>query len=286
MAMFSTSAGPIAYDSRGAGDPIVLLPSGGHARSDYDELRVILADRFTTFAIDWPGHDQSPPGPAPATELQLTHIVEEFLDSMTSTGAVLVGNSVGGNVAARLAIQRPDLVKGLVIIDGGGFEGSQLSGRIFVRLMSRSGFVRSVYPLFSRSYMRARTDADHRARAAAIAITRTAPGLQAVTEIWHSFGAPEHDLRGQADRIAAPTLIVWGRHDPVLSLRAGEAAQKMIAGSRLVVIDSGHLPYTTDPAAVAGELTVLADLAFASDVDSDRAGAASQPADEASEAQS
>src|ERR1700689_258546 len=166
MAMFSTSAGPIAYDSRGAGDPIVLLPSGGHARSDYDELRVILADRFTTFAIDWPGHDQSPPGRAPATELQLTHIVEEFLDSMTSTGAVLVGNSVGGNVAARLAIQRPDLVKGLVII------------------------ARRVSPLFSRSYMRARTDADHRARAAAIAITRTAPGLQAVTEIWHSFGAP------------------------------------------------------------------------------------------------
>jgi pimeloyl-ACP methyl ester carboxylesterase len=286
MTMFSTSAGPIAYDSRGAGHPIVLLPSGGHARHDYDELRTILADHFTTVALDWPGHDQSPPGSAPATELQLTRIVEEFLDSVTSTGAVLVGNSVGGNVAARLAIQRPDLVKGLVIIDGGGFEGSQLPGRIFVRLMSRPGFVRRIYPLFSRSYMRARTDADHRARAAAIAITRTNPGLQAVTEIWHSFGSPEHDLRGQADRIVAPTLIVWGRHDPVLSLRAGEAAHKLIAGSRLVVIDSGHLPYTTDPAAVAGELITLADSAFASDVGSDRAGAASRPADETSEAQS
>jgi pimeloyl-ACP methyl ester carboxylesterase len=264
METFFTPTGPVAYDSLGAGHPIVLLPSGGHDRHDYDELRGILADRFTTIALDWPGHGESPSGSAPATELRLTRIVEELLDSMTPAGAVLVGNSVGGNVAARLAIQRPDLVKGLAIIDGGGFEGSQLSGRVFVRLMSRPGFVRRIYPLFSRSYMRARTDADRRARASAIAITRTNPGLQAVAEIWHSFGAPEHDLRGEADRIVAPTLVVWGRHDPVLPLRAGKTTQKLIPGSRLVVIDSGHLPHTTDPAAIAAELIPLATGAFAS----------------------
>jgi pimeloyl-ACP methyl ester carboxylesterase len=213
--------------------------------------------------LDWPGHGQSPAGSEPATESRLTGVVEEFLESMTPAGAVLVGNSVGGNVAARLAIRRPELVKGLVMIDGGGFEGSRPSGRVFVRLMSRPGFVRRIYPLFSRSYMRARTDADHRARAAAIATTRTDPGLQAVTEIWNSFGFPEHDLRGEADRIVAPTLVVWGRHDPVLPLSAGETTQNLIPGSRLLVIDSGHLPHTTDPAAVGAEVASLADRAFA-----------------------
>ena len=111
-----------------------------------------------------------------------------------SAGAVLVGNSVGGNVAVRLAIQRPDLVKGLVIIDGGGFEGPQPLGRVFVALMSRPGFLRRIYPSFSWVYMRSRTAADHRARSSAIAITRANPGLQAVTEIWRSFASPEHDL--------------------------------------------------------------------------------------------
>jgi pimeloyl-ACP methyl ester carboxylesterase len=262
MTTLSTSAGTVAYDSRGSGDPVVLLPSGGHEQHDYDEIRELLPGGFRSIGVDWPGHGRSPAGPAPSTELRLAQIIEELLESLTPGGAVLVGNSVGGNVAVRLAIRRPDLVKGLVIIDGGGFEGSRVSGRVFCALMSRPWFARRVYPLFSRAYMRPRTAADHRARASAIAITRTAPGVRAVAEIWHSFSLPEHDLRTQAGKITAPTVLAWGRHDPVLPLRAAETARDLIPGSRLVVIDSGHLPHTTSPAAVAAELTLLANTAF------------------------
>jgi pimeloyl-ACP methyl ester carboxylesterase len=265
MPTISTSCGTIACDSRGRGDPIVLLPSGGHNLHDYDEVRDLLPDRFSSIAIDWPGHGQSPAGTAPATEQRLTKAVAELLDSLAPAGAVLAGNSIGGNVAARLAISRPELVKGLMIIDGGGFEGSLLPARVFCSLMSRPGFVRRIYPAFSKAYTRPITAADHRARASAIATTRTAAGLAAVTRMWHSFNLPEHDLRAQAQRITAPTVVVWGRHDPVLPLRAGETARELIAGSRLVVIDSGHLPHTTEPAAVAAELTTLADSAFGND---------------------
>jgi pimeloyl-ACP methyl ester carboxylesterase len=265
MTILSTSAGAVAYDSHGSGDPIVLLPSGGHEQHDYDELRQLLPGRFRSIGVDWPGHGRSPSGTAPSTEPRLAQIVEELLDSLTPDGAVLVGNSVGGNVAARLAIRRPDLVKGLMIIDGGGFEGSGRSGRVFCALMSRPWFVRRIYPVFSRAYTRPRTAADRRARAAAIAITRTTPGVMAVTEIWRSFNLPEHDLRGQAGKITAPTVLIWGRHDPVLPLRAAETARDLIPGSRLVVIESGHLPHTTSPAAVAAELRSLANTAFGAD---------------------
>jgi pimeloyl-ACP methyl ester carboxylesterase len=259
MPTISTSAGPIAYDSRGSGDAIVLLPSGGHDQHDFDELRALLLDRFASISIDWPGHGRSPAGTAPATDERLAQSVEELLDSLVPAGAILVGNSVGGNVAARLAIRRPELVKGLVIIDGGGFEGPSLPGRLFCSLMSHPGFVRRVYPLFSRWYTRPRTAADHRARANAIAITRTTAGVRAVTEIWRGFTFPEHDLRAQAGRITAPTVLIWGRHDPILPLSVAETAHKLIPGSKLVVIESGHLPHTTDPAAVAAELISLAD---------------------------
>jgi pimeloyl-ACP methyl ester carboxylesterase len=255
----------MAYDSRGHGGPIVLLPSGGHVRRDYDEVRDLLPDRFTSIAVDWPGHGQSPAGTAPATELRLTGAVAELLDSLAPAGAVLAGNSIGGNVAARLAISRPELAKGLMIIDGGGFEGSGRAARAFCSLMSRPGFVRRIYPAFSWAYTRPSTAADHRARASAIATTRTAAGRAAVTQMWHGFNLPEHDLRAQAERITAPTLLVWGRRDPVLRLRVGETARELIAGSRLVVIDSGHLPHTTNPAAVAAELTALADSVFHND---------------------
>lgn len=262
MTILPTSEGPVAYDACGSGDPIVLLPSGGHEHHDYDEIRRLLPGGFRSIGVDWPGHGMSPAATAPSTELRLTQIVEELLDSLTPAGAVLVGNSVGGNVAARLAIRRPDLIKGLMIIDGGGFEGSRLSGRVFCALMSRPRVARRIYPLFSWAYTRPRTAADHQARARAIAITRTTPGVTAVTQIWHSFNLPEHDLRGQAGKITAPTVLIWGRHDPVLALRAAETARDLIPGSRLVVIESGHLPHTTSPAAVAAELTSLANTAF------------------------
>jgi pimeloyl-ACP methyl ester carboxylesterase len=262
MPTLSTSAGTVAYDSRGSGDPVVLLPSAGHDQHDYDEIRELLPGGFRSIGVDWPGHGRSPAGPAPSTELRLAQIIEELLESLTPGGAVLVGHSVGGNVAVRLAIRRPDLVKGLMIIDGGGFEEPRLPARVFCALMSRTWFSRLVYPLFSWAYTRPRTAADRRARASAIAITRTAPGVKAVTEIWHSFTLPGHDLRGQAGKITAPTVLVWGRHDPILPLRVGETARDLTPGSRLVVIDSGHVPHTTSPAAVAAELTSLAKTAF------------------------
>ncbi|MGH3247160.1 MAG: alpha/beta fold hydrolase [Trebonia sp.] len=125
MTALSTSAGTVAYDSHGSGDSVVLLPNAGHDHHDYDEVRELLPGQFCTISIDWPGQGQSSVGTAAPTELRLAQIVEELLDSLAPAGAVLVGNSVGGNVAARLAIRRPGLVKGLMIIDGGRTNRSQ-----------------------------------------------------------------------------------------------------------------------------------------------------------------
>jgi pimeloyl-ACP methyl ester carboxylesterase len=240
----------------------VLLPSGAHDRHDYDEVRNLLPSGFRSISIDWPGHGESPARSQPAGELQLTQLVEETLESLAPDGAVLVGNSIGGNVAARLAIRRPDLVSGLMLIDTGGFEGLQIAGRVFCALMSRPWFVRVIYPGFSRWYMRPRTDADRRARASAIATTRSPAGRKAVSAMWHSFNLPDHDLRPGVGEITAPTVIVWGRKDPLLPVRVAETAHDLIHGSKLVLIDSGHAPQTTDPGAVAAELVPLLETAF------------------------
>lgn len=189
--------------------------------------------------------------------------VEVGSESLCPAGAVLAGNSIGGNVAARLAITRPDLVKGLMIIDSSGFEPPlTLPVRVFCTLMSHPRFVRAIYPLFSKAYMRARTDADHRARASAIALTRTPSGARALSAMWNSFKLPEHNLRSRAADITAPTVLVWGRHDPIVAPKCGEAAHRLIAGSKLIMIDSGHAPQTTNPPAVAAELLSLLGAAF------------------------
>jgi pimeloyl-ACP methyl ester carboxylesterase len=255
MPLLETSTGPIAYDAQGDGRAVVLLCSGAHDRHDWDELRALLpAARLRTIALDWPGHGESPRGVRAASAMRLADVAEEAIEQLAPDGAIVVGNSVGGFAAARLAIRRPELVAGLVIVDGGGFLARSPQVRLFCALMSRPRFLRAVYPAFANRYIRAQTVADRRARDTSVATTRQDPGLRAVSELWRSFASPEHDLREQAHTIGAPTLLIWGRRDPVIPLRVGKRIVRLIDGARLVVFDSGHLPHTSDPQRFAGEL--------------------------------
>lgn len=265
MKLLETSTGQLAYDVHGEGRAIVLLPSGAHDHHDYDELRALLPTRFRSISLDWPGHGCSPPGDEPATAMRLADVAEELVAQLAPEGAVVLGNSVGGFAAARMAIRRPELVTGLVVVDGGGFAGRGPQVRAFCALMSHRWFLKSIYPGFSAHYMRARSGADARARETSIATTRSDPGLRSVSELWRSFASPEHDLRRDAGQIVAPTLLVWGRKDPVIPPRIGRKAARTIPGARLVMIEAGHVPHTTDPAAVAAELVPFADAAFAHD---------------------
>ncbi|MGD0453483.1 MAG: alpha/beta hydrolase [Solirubrobacteraceae bacterium] len=265
MPILDTPTGPIAYDRQGDGDDtLVLLASGAHDRHDFDELRPLLPQGWRTIALDWPGHGESPPGDGPASAMRLADIAEHVVERLAPDGAIVLGNSVGGFSAARLAIRRPELVKGLVIVDGGGFAGRPPHVRAFCALMARPSFLRTIYPAFSSLYMRARTDADRRAQDTGVRTTRQDPGLRAVSELWCSFASPEHDLRVQAPSISAPTLVIWGKRDPVIPVKVGRRIAATIPGAKLVVLDSGHVPHTTDPQAFAAQLVPFAEAAFAS----------------------
>jgi pimeloyl-ACP methyl ester carboxylesterase len=268
MPLLDTPAGQVAYDEQGSGDTLVLLSSGAHDRHDFDELRALVPPHLRTVALDWPGHGESPPADVPASAMHLADVAEHAVERLPPDGAIVLGNSVGGFSAARLAIRRPELVRGLVIVDGGGFAGRPPHVRAFCALMSKPGFLRAIYPAFSSRYMRVRTDADRRARDTGVRTTRRDPGLRAVSELWRSFASPEHDLRSEAHTIAAPTLVVWGRHDPVIPLKVGRHIAATIPGAELVVFDSGHVPHTTDPQGFAEHLLLFADSVFESAVTS------------------
>ena len=276
MKRLTSAAGTVAYSEQGTGAPIVLLPSGAHDHHDFDELRELLPARFRSISLDWPAHGASPAGAGPASAMRFADIAEELVAELAPGGAVVLGNSVGGFAAARLALRRPELVRGLVLVDAGGFLAHTLQVRAFCALMSRPWFLRRVYPAFSARYMRARTAADRRARETGIATTRRDPGLRAVCELWRSFASPEHDLRGAVAGIEAPTLLLWGRTDPVIPVKVGRELARAIPGARLVVLESGHVPHTTDPAGVAVELVPFADAAFAVSAPAGYAGRSGQ----------
>lgn len=265
MTLLETPTGPIAYDEQGSGeDTLVLLSSGAHDRHDFDELRALIPERWRTIALDWPAHGESPAGDAPASAMRLADVAEHAVERLAPQGAIVLGNSVGGFSAARLAIRRPELVRGLVIVDGGGFAGRPLHVRAFCALMAQPRFLRAVYPSFSALYMHAHTDADRRARDTGVRTTRHDPGLRAVCELWRSFASAEHDLRREAPTIAAPTLVIWGKRDPVIPVKVATRIAHTIPGAQLAVLDSGHVPHTSDPQAFAAHLIPFAEAAFAS----------------------
>lgn len=271
MPLIETSTGPVAYDVRGGGDArggaqtIVLLSSGAHDRHDFDELRALLPRHVRTIAFDWPAHGESPAGTGPASAMRFADVAQELVEQLAPGGAIVLGNSVGGFAAARMAIRRPELVDGLVVVDGGGFAARTPLVLGFCALMARPRVLRAIYPAFSKRYMRVHTAADARARATSIATTRDDPGLTAVAELWRSFASREHDLRADAGEITAPTLLVWGRRDPVVALRIGKRLARTIADARLVVLDTGHVPHTSEPERFAEELARFAEEVGAGD---------------------
>jgi pimeloyl-ACP methyl ester carboxylesterase len=249
MPTIQTRAGRIAYSENGSGPTVLLLHATLHDRHDFDPILETLARRYRTIAVDWPGHgDSDPVDPniEPSAPL-FADVLEDVVDGLGLTGAVLIGNSVGGFAAARLAITRPECVAGLVLVNTGGFVPLGPMTRAFCRVIGSPAFVRVGAPAFIRGYMKAKTDSDEKVIKRAIAATRTAEGSRTLTGLWRSFATPGHDLRGRATELTAPTLIVWGRNDIAIPLRAGRATHDAIPGSRFEILNTGHVVFSSDP---------------------------------------
>jgi pimeloyl-ACP methyl ester carboxylesterase len=251
MPTVPTRAGRLAFDELGAGPGLLLLSAAAHDRHDWDGVRPALAERFRTIALDWPGHGDSPMPPAPwhASAAMFADAVEDIVDALDLAPVAVVGNSVGGFAAARLAIRRPQVVSALVLVDSGGFDGPTLRSRAFCAAMSRPWFLRAIYPWFAARYLHARDGAAVRIRDAAVAAARRPGTTEILNGLWRSFSGPEHDLRADAGGISAPTLLVWGVHDPVVPPRLGRRAAAAIPGARLIVLDAGHVPFADRPEA-------------------------------------
>lgn len=249
MPTVTTRAGSIAYDEIGAGPALLLLAAGAHDRRDWDLVRPALAVRFRTVALDWPGHGESPVagGSWRPSAPGFADLVEDVVAALDLAPVAVMGNSVGGFAAARLAIRHPDRVGALVLVDSGGFAPVTPVSRAFCAAMSRPGFLRAAYPGFARWYLRSGGLAARRARERAVATARRPGGTEIVNGLWRSFATPDHDLRPLAGRIAAPTLLVWGRRDPVIPVGVARRLVRSIPDARLVELDAGHTPFVTRP---------------------------------------
>jgi 2-hydroxy-6-oxo-6-(2'-carboxyphenyl)-hexa-2,4-dienoate hydrolase len=174
-----------------------------------------------------------------------------LLDHETRGPVVVVGHSMGGELAAALAIAHPERVVAAVLIAPAGYELGpaldSLTGRTADLIGWLNVAVGYVVPLHDPAWLGEPADrgayepmADPAYRAAATAVLRQ-----------FDFTA----LRDSFPRLRQPTLLLWGRQDPTIPWAVGERIAALLP-CRTVVTFPGtlHRPHTTQPEAVLAEI--------------------------------
>lgn len=248
MPFVQLSTGNTYYLEQGGGEPLVLLHANPGDSEDYAAVIPELSRSHRVLALDWPGYGRSDhlPQPGTATVTHLQQMLREFIAALSLPPALFIGNSVGGQVAARLAIDLPSLVRGLVLVAPGGFTPHNVFTRMFCRFQG-SGLSLSPYR-FARLYLKHRTSATEAMLQRAKTFQATPERIALNRALWRSFAQPESDLRAASANLRVPTLLLFGRDDPTIpASRDGQVAANSMPTARLSVLPCGHAPFAEIP---------------------------------------
>ena len=121
--MFFDNAGvKLYYEKSGSGAPLLLLHGwGGRADSFLPVTRDFSAAR-TVYAVDFPGHGNSPEPPAPWSVTEYMELIWAFIRRMDISGCDIIAHSFGGRVALLLAAEHPEAVRRMVLTGCAGIK--------------------------------------------------------------------------------------------------------------------------------------------------------------------
>jgi pimeloyl-ACP methyl ester carboxylesterase len=261
-------SGRVHMIEAGDGPPVVHL----HGNNTSSLSHLMLLEHMATvrsYLLDRPGFGLSDPVDFPRNSFRqcAVRFVDDVLDVLQLESAVLAGASGGGTWAVWYALDRPGRVDGLVLLGsvpllpgariplgirlmaipmlGQALSRTVKPGRrMLLRLMSSVGEGDTIlrHPDLLDSLLDAARDP--------VAAAANVAEFQALLSPLGTRSAARirpDDLR----RLAVPTLMVWGDHDPVVSVADARAAADLIPDARLEVLPAGHVPWLGNPERVA-----------------------------------
>ncbi|MGH2615347.1 MAG: alpha/beta fold hydrolase [Thermomicrobiales bacterium] len=229
-----------------APETIVFLHGLSGSQSTWASVLGDFAEAYRVAAVDLPGHGASDK-PAPEafsfTVPDLAAAVGELIEKLELSPVVIVGHSLGGAAALQLALDRPKLVRGLVLVNSAGL-GREISGELLDRIESEPSRdeARKLLELFFQNprFILERGVDDMYA-------ARSAPGADAAVK---AIAAESFARDGQKiaffDRlgeIEVPVLFIWGELDRVIPAQHAVAASAALPSSWLEIMEGvGHVP--------------------------------------------
>jgi len=240
-----------------AGDPalpalLLLHGSGGHAEAYVRNLEA-HAEHFCTWAIDLLGHGYTDkPGHPLEVRDYVAHVVA-VLDAIGAERASLSGESLGGWVAARAAVDHPDRIDRLVLNTAGGSQADPEVMRRIITLSMAAAENPTWQTVQARiTWLMADKSKSYDDLVASRQRVYRQPGFAAAMRDIMALQDPEiraRNLLGAAEygAITAPTLVLWTSHDPTADMAEGRRIASMIPGARFEVIAGcGHWPQYED----------------------------------------
>jgi pimeloyl-ACP methyl ester carboxylesterase len=248
----------LSYGEQGdaSGVPVLFLHGLADSWHAFEPVLAHLPDSIRAFAITQRGHGDSS---HPAQGYHISDIVadlREFMGALELDAAVIVGASSGGFAARQFAIEHADSTLALVlwgspatlrnkpeIIKWRDTVLATMTDPVdasFVRDFQVSTLVRPVPPEFFERLI------EESMKVPAHAWRATVAGLL------------EDDSLAQLGKIKAPTLILWGDADTILSRSDQEMLVEAIPGARLLIYPgAGHTLYWEEPMRVAADLAAF-----------------------------
>jgi pimeloyl-ACP methyl ester carboxylesterase len=203
------------YLKAGSGPPVVLIHGGASDSNDWTETMTSLSDSYSCYAPDMLGYGLSERDKPGYYLSEFVDYIYDFIQTLglDSTPLALVGHSLGGRICLDIALQHPEKVRKLVLIDSAGFARLARWGRF---LGAAAFFIRRAlgrpqpYPRF---LIRDGEDKD-----------------------WRCLD--------KLKTLKVPTLVIWSSRDPYYPLRQAIQAKQLIPGVRFEVFPgSGHAPH-------------------------------------------
>jgi pimeloyl-ACP methyl ester carboxylesterase len=219
----------------GAGPVMVMLHGSGGAPRFLPGMQA-LAQKFEVIVPQVPGFGGTELPPWLETISDIANFYLEFLDALDLRQVHLVGLSLGGWVAAELAVRNAGRLASLTLMDAPGIDVPGAAPLDTSRMDDREA-VRAIYfdtKLADEAIARTFKPENEPVRLA---------NSRLVEKIARQRGYHDPQLQRWLHRIRIPTLILWGENDRLFPPAYGEAWHRAITGSRLVVLARcGHLP--------------------------------------------
>jgi pimeloyl-ACP methyl ester carboxylesterase len=244
------------------GQPLLFVHGLSGSWPNWLEQLPVLAAEHRVLALDLPGFGHSP---VPAGEISIAgyaRLLDRLLDQLGIDNAAVVGNSMGGLVAAEMAIAFSERVERLVLVSAAGVStyGEPRAARAAPAIRRLEWILAAAGSwTASKSELVA---ARPRVREATMKLVVRHPGelpAALAAEQMRGMGKPGFvaaleatlscDLRPRLAEIACPTLIVWGDRDRLVSVRDAGVFAEEIPNSREVIFnDTGHMAMLERPA--------------------------------------